>query len=107
MLLATEDAQLTVSELSVGVTVVSVVERFARYCTYRWLPSALMSPPLATPTCQPVQVPSGVAVFPARTSTVIAVLAGVVALYESEESVFVAPVSITAEVNVPEEAIPA
>lgn len=91
---------LTVS--MVGVAVVSVVAKFARYCTYRFVPSAEISPPLATPVVYEVHVPSGVAVFPARMSIVRVVFAGVVFVYVRVVRGEATPKSITAEVNVPE-----
>lgn|SRR6185369_11006744 len=82
---------------------ISEVERFSRYCMYRLPLKEAMLPPLAIPVCQAVQVPSGVYVFPARTSTVIEVFDGTVAEYVRVEKLEGYVVSIGNEVKIPEE----
>lgn len=61
-----------------------------------------MLPPLESPVCQAVHVPSGVAVFPARTSMVTPVPAGVVAVKETVVKLDGDDVSKMPEVKVPE-----
>ena len=87
----------------VGVAVVSVVAKLARYCTYRFVPSEeIVVVAALLLDVQSVHVPSGVATFPALAFIEMEVLAGVVDAAKRVESGEATPRSTTAEVNVPE-----